>query len=124
MFQQIASDVKDSARATARAAALSTLGAVFALVGTGFLTVALWLLLVSLQTALFAATVIGALYCAVGFLFLAFGTSASATSSASEPEFSSGRSGAAPANEQREPFMQLAEGFAMGMKAGRSARQR
>ncbi len=123
MFSQIASDLKHSARATARAVAFSTLGAFFALIGTGFLTVALWLLLASLQTTLFAATVIGAIYCAVGFLFLAVGTSGRSRSASTGPEFSSGRTGTPPANDTREPLVQLAEGFAMGMQAGRSARQ-
>ena len=121
MLRQIASDVKDSARATARAVALTTLGAVFALVGTGFLTLALWLLLASMHTTLFAATVIGAIYCAVGFLFLAFGSGSRSSVAPSTPEFSSGRTSSA-ANDTREPLLQLAEGFALGMQAGRSAR--
>ena len=123
MFSQIASDVKETARETARAVALTTLGAVFALVGIGFLTVALWMLLATTQTPLFAATVIGALYSAAGFLFLAFGSAGKSKSAPAEPEFTSGRNAPLAANSSREPLLQLAEGFAIGMQAGRSARQ-
>ena len=123
MLQRIANDVKDSARATARAALFSTLGGFFALVGTGFLTLALWLLLVSVESALFAATVIGALYCAFGFILLAVGLKGRKHTTTDSYEFSSGRSqGQEAANTPREPFLQMAEGFAMGLQAGRSAR--
>ncbi|WP_299845935.1 phage holin family protein [uncultured Roseovarius sp.] len=124
MLHQLANDVKDTARATARAALFSTLGGIFALVGTGFLTVALWLLLVTLESAIFAASVIGALYCAFGFILMAVGLKGKAQPSG-RYEFSSGRTGDADAaNAPREPFLQVAEGFAMGLKAGRSARSR
>lgn len=123
MFRQFAAEVKDTARATARAAALSTMGTLFAVVGIGFLTVALWLFLVTLKSAIFAATVIGSLYCALGFILLAFASSGSSKSADATPEFSSGRSSNPPANETREPFLQMAEGFALGMQAGRSARR-
>lgn len=119
MLNQIVSNVKDNARATARAAAFSVLGAIFALIGLGFLTVALWLLLQAQEGTLFAATVIGALYCAVGFAFLAFGARGKSKSTQDPLTFQSERTSA---NAPREPFMQMAEGFAMGMQAGRSAR--
>ncbi len=122
MLQRIANDVKDTASATARAALFSTMGGLFTLVGTGFLTVALWLLLVSLEGAIFAATVIGALYCACGFILMAVGLKGKKPT-VDGYEFSSGRNSEPDAaNTPREPFLQMAEGFAMGLQAGRSAR--
>ena len=122
MLQQFVSTLKDDARAAARAAAFSSLGAVFTLIGLGFLTVALWLLLASMESALFAATVIGALYCAAGFTFLALGLSSRRTASERSFEFKSSSQAINAASAPREPFVQMAEGFAMGMQAGRSAR--
>lgn len=122
MLEQLASNVKDSARAAARAAAFSALGALFALVGTAFLTVALWLLLESQEGALFAATVIGALYCAAGFILMAVGMRGRSTMSSHGFSADSAAPTGKAANTPREPLVQMAEGFAMGMQAGRSAR--
>lgn len=121
MLTQFVSDVKDSARATARAAAFSALGTTFALIGLGFLTTALWMLLASHESALFAATVIGALYCAFGFGFLALGSRGTGDKRHRSSGTKRGMSDA-DAPPPRDPFLQLAEGFAIGLQAGRSAR--
>lgn len=121
MVHQLVSEVKSRARDTARAAALSALGALFAIVGLAFLTGALWLLFACLETPLFAATVIGALYCGVGLTLLAFGMrgkSGTARRPTSHADLASHEAEA----RHREPFLQMAEGFAMGLQAGRSAR--
>lgn len=122
MLSQLASNVKDSARAAARAAAFSMLGGIFALVGIAFLTVALWLLLEQMDGALFAATVIGALYTAVGFLLLAFGARGKTQSSAHRAQAQRAATHPGTPTAEREPLVQVAEGFAIGMQAGRSAR--
>lgn len=115
MFGQFVSTLKNDARAAARAAAFSALGGLFALVGLGFLTLALWLVLTSVESATFAATVIGVLYAAAAFILLAFGASGRRKGAEPSPQDRD-------AHTPREPFVQMAEGFAMGMQAGRSAR--
>ena len=90
-----------------------------AAVGLGFLTLALWLYLLSVGTAIAAAVIIGAIYCGAGFILLAVAGSAGKTSSdhasrAPDPD-------AAPAGD---PFFRMAEGFAAGLQAGRAASRR
>ena len=121
MLTEFVSDVKDSVRATARAAAFSALGTTFALTGLGFLTAALWMLIASHESALFAATAIGALYCAFGFGFLARGSQGKGD----KTHRASGGHSRTSEDEPpppRDPFLLLAEGFAIGLQAGRSAR--
>lgn len=115
----IAASIGAEVRATARTASLGVLGLVFALVGIGFLTVALWLFVVTVGSALIAAVIIGALYCAVGCLLLAI---AASRSRAQERAKRLAAAQAAP--DARSPFVQMAEGFAIGLQAGRSARGR
>ncbi len=125
MLSQITKNVKDTVRATARAALFSTMGGFFALVGTGFLTVGLWLFLVRLESAIFAATVIGVSYCAFGFILIAVGAKGKKSQTSDRARFSSDRNtGKDAETAPREPFLQMAEGFAMGLQAGRSARAR
>lgn len=123
MIDRLVSDAKHTARATARAAAMSVLGTIFAMIGLGFLTVALWLLLAAQEGALFAATVIGVLYCAVGFMILALATRGKSKTHHTSPTHAHSAHPSHPAHpDGRAPLMQLAEGFALGMQAGRSAR--
>lgn len=58
-------------RRAAQRAGYSLAGLVLVTIGTGFLTAALWMFLSELRDALFAATVIGALYVGVGLILLA-----------------------------------------------------
>lgn len=111
------SGLKNRARNAARAVALTTAGVVFGIVGLGLLTVALWILVAAHEGALIAFAVTGGLYVVLSFIFIALGTS----------------SGGPPGNPvhdphtapppQKEPLVQVAEGFAIGLQAGRAARE-
>ncbi|SEM48193.1 Putative Holin-X, holin superfamily III [Roseovarius tolerans] len=103
-------------RNAARATAFSVMGVVFGLAGLGFLTVALWILLAAHEGVLMAYTVIGALYLVLGFCLMALGAQGGG---AEEP-----RRAAPPSEPTKDPLVQLAEGFAMGMQAGRAMRER
>ncbi|GAW35147.1 hypothetical protein RA2_02207 [Roseovarius sp. A-2] len=103
-------------RNAARATAFSVMGVVFGLAGLGFLTVALWIVLAVNEGVLVAYTVIGALYLVLGFCLMALGAQGGG---ADEP-----RSAAPPSEPPKDPLVQLAEGFAMGMQAGRAMRER
>ncbi|MGX0978243.1 ABC-type multidrug transport system fused ATPase/permease subunit [Roseovarius sp. MBR-51] len=106
----IVSHLRRRARNAARAAAFTVAGVVFGLAGLGFLTVALWILIATYESALVAHTVIGALYLVLGFCFLALGSQSTDAETAPEQP---------PA---KEPLLQVAEAFAVGLQAGRSAR--
>jgi small-conductance mechanosensitive channel len=102
--------VRRRARNAARAAAFTVAGVVFGLAGLGFLTVALWILIATYESALVAYAVIGTLYLILGFCFIALGAqSTDAEAVPTEP---------AP----KDPFLQVAEAFAVGLQAGRAAR--
>ncbi|MBY5972028.1 phage holin family protein [Pseudooceanicola marinus] len=58
-------------RRMALRAGASIVGAILMLVGLGFFTVALWILLVEMRDPLFAATVLGGIYLGVGLIVLA-----------------------------------------------------
>ncbi|MEQ9259455.1 MAG: phage holin family protein [Roseovarius sp.] len=103
-------------RNAARATAFSVMGVVFGLVGLGLLTVALWILLAAHEGVLVAYTAIGALYLLVGVFLMALGAQGNG---AERP-----RHAPPPPEPERDPFVQLAEGFATGMQAGRAARDR
>ncbi len=120
----IANRLKARARNAARAAALSVMGAVFGLVGLAFLTVALWILIAEYESPLVAFTAIGALYLVLGFSILALGGQKSGSGSDHGESGHHAASSVHGAPEPREPFVQLAEGFALGMQAGRAARER
>ena len=113
----IAQTLNDQARAAARALVMRSAGGLFALIGTGFLTVALWMYLSVIGSTLMAAIVIGALYCAVGFGLLALASGGTTTAEERAPEQ---HASPQPANDT--PLAQIAQGFAVGMQAGRSAR--
>jgi len=103
-------------RNAARATAFSVMGVVFGLAGLGFLTVALWIVLAVHEGVLVAYTVIGALYLVLGLCLMALGAQGGG---ADEP-----RRADPPSEPPKDPLVQLAEGFAMGMQAGRAMRER
>lgn len=106
----LVAQVRRRARNAARAAAFTVAGVVFGLAGLGFLTVALWILIATYESALVAYAVIGTLYLILGFCFMALGAqSTDAEAALTEP---------AP----KDPFLQVAEAFAVGLQAGRAAR--
>ncbi len=108
--------LRDYARRTSRAVAFSTAGFIFLMIGIGFFTFALWLMLEQWQDALFAAQVLGALYVAVGLICFAF---ASAHKSRRARHPAATRPAATP-----DPLMQVIEGFLVGMAAGRGTSRR
>ena len=69
--------VGQKVEAVARKAAIASASAILAVVGAAFLTGAGWLLLVEVRSALFAATVIGAIY--MGLALIGFAVAASTT---------------------------------------------
>src|SRR6056297_2723541 len=109
--------LKSRARTALRATAFSAAGIVFAMAGLGFLTVALWMLVELYHGALIAFTVIGALYVILGFCFLALGASQS-----SAPRVDDRPDTPPQQPPAKEPLAQVAEGFAIGLQAGRAAR--
>ncbi len=69
--------VEKKVEAAARKAALFSASALLAMVGAAFLTGAAWLLLAELQSAIFAATVIGAVYFGLALVGFAVASSSS-----------------------------------------------
>lgn len=93
-----------------RRVAFGSVAALALVVGLGFLTVAAWLVLSAQNGAIFAAGVIGATYLGFGLILSAFAASHQLPSQSDPPEDPYG------------PFVQMAEGFAAGLKAGHSTR--
>ncbi|MBR2655292.1 MAG: phage holin family protein [Loktanella sp.] len=111
-------DLRSRARLAARAAAFSAVGVVFALTGLAFLTVALWLALAIYDSALLASAVVGVLYLVLGLIFLMIGGRGKA------PPVQMPQQQAPFATDgPYDPFLRMAEAFAVGMAAGRSARR-
>lgn len=101
-------------RRKARGAAFSITGLLFLLVGTGFLTAALWMVLSEMASPRYAAMVIGFGFVAVGFIVLGFGRLVSRLTMAPMP----------PRAVVGAPLVaQLVEGFLVGITAGRRTRR-
>lgn len=115
------SAIRSRVRQTARATAFGVMGVVFGLAGLGFLTVALWIVLASHESALVAHSVIGALYVVLGFCLLALSAQPGGQQAPPRND-EADASSASPA--EKEPLVQIAEGFAIGMQAGRAMRER
>ncbi|MFV0245113.1 MAG: hypothetical protein ACK5IB_08865 [Qingshengfaniella sp.] len=99
-------------RRIARSAVLGAAGLTFALTGLCFMTAALWILIASHGGALVACTIIGLLYLMLGFCLLLV---SARPDGPQRPQDLGDR----PA---QAPLSQIAEGFVMGIQAGRSAR--
>ncbi|MEM9583782.1 MAG: hypothetical protein AAGA08_11755 [Pseudomonadota bacterium] len=106
--------LKSKAACTAKRAGLLSGGLLMLSVGTAFLTVAAWIYLTSLADALTAATVIGAVYCGLGFVL--FGWASTGTGRTKEHTVTEARSHAT--TEHHPPLMQA---FLHGMQAGVNA---
>ena len=115
------SAIQDRARQTARATAFSVMGVVFGLVGLGFLTVALWIVVENHESALVAYSVIGALYVVLGFSLMALGAQTGGSPDSGHRHDTRDH---APEEPAKEPLVQIAEGFAVGMQAGRAMREK
>lgn len=118
----IIQDAKDRARQAARAAVLSTIGAILCLVGVGFLTSALWIIIEIEYGALMAALLIGGLYLVLGGAILAFGRNSQSDAPPAHPGAAAHDPHTAPP-PPKDPIFQMAEGFAVGLQAGRQARK-
>lgn len=100
-------------QSAAKRAALSTLAGLMIVVGLGFLTTALFILIASTHSALFATSVIGGIYFGVGLILLAV----------SMPS----RRRRIPHTPAIDPtaavIAQVTEGFITGLHAGRATRR-
>ena len=112
----IMNHVRGSLRRALRTAMLSAGAALFLLIGLLFLTLAAWLYLITVTTALTAALILGAVYFGVGFLLLAMA--------------GSNRAPAAQAPRQEDPsatehdgLKNLVMAFLAGITAGQKARR-
>ncbi|MCZ0812642.1 MAG: phage holin family protein [Pseudomonadota bacterium] len=103
------------ARQAVRSAGFAMIGVIFAMIGLGFLTAGLWVLIAAYEGALIAFVAIGALYLILGLCFLVLGRQPAGDSTEAHRQ-------AAGSPAQKDPFVQIAEGFATGMQAGRAAR--
>ena len=104
------------ARRKVRGAVFSIIGTMFILAGVGFLCVALWIVLVELRGALFAAQVIGGSLFAIGLIFIGI------AKIVSRMPVVVGAHTAAPQTTTL-PVVQLIEGFLIGLDAGRKSRK-
>ncbi|SFE65313.1 phage holin family protein [Roseivivax sediminis] len=102
-------------RRKVRGAMFSLTGGIFLLIGVAFLTAALWILLVEWRSALFAATVIGLVFCAIGFIAMGIGAIVGRLRVRHVPPMHRAAAGA--------PLLQLLEGFLVGIDAGRRSRR-
>jgi hypothetical protein len=114
----LVTDFRLRVRLAVRAAALSVVGIVFCATGFAFLTAALWVLVATYQGALAAWMVLGFIYILLGMCFVLIGT---------RPDPALRRRSVAPTPpppaQGIEPFLRMAEAFAVGLQAGRSARR-
>lgn len=95
-----------------RGAAYSLVGVVFILIGVAFLTALLWMVLVELRDARFAAQILGFGFVALGFILIGIGKLISRLRIAAVPP-------PMMAAGPRGPLLQLLEGFLVGLQAGR-----
>lgn len=116
----IITKLQSRAREAARATAFGVVGAIFGMVGLGFLTVALWMLIATHYGAMVAFSVLGGLYVILALAFFAIGSrdprASAHAESPSTPD---------PADARQPPemvFAEIAEGFVLGLQAGRDAR--
>jgi hypothetical protein len=109
--------LKDDARNIARAAAFSFAGLFLMVAGLFCLTAALWIVIANHYGAIHAFTLLGIIYLVLGAVFLLLAMRRPRYRWTRHPLM-----GAAP--PPREPLVQIAEGFAIGMQAGRAARRR
>ena len=108
--------IRNYVRLMSRVVAFSFAGAIFLVVGLGFLTSALWLMLERWQDSLFAAQVLGFIYIALGLIFFAI-----AAAQKSRRRIDRRRP---PERRTSDPMIQMLEGFLMGMDAGRRTSRR
>lgn len=112
LFSGLKADASNIARAAAFSVAFTITGLFLLVVGIGCVTAALWIMIATREGAIVAFAVLGLIYLALGALFLALAMR--------RPRQK--HTPPAPPAPAREPLVQIAEGFAIGMQAGRAAR--
>lgn len=100
-------------QSAAKRAALSTLAGLMMVVGLGFLTTALFILIASTHGALFATAVIGGIYFGLGLILLALATSSRRHTMRHPPVV----------DPTAALIAQVTEGFITGLNAGRATRR-
>ena len=108
-------NLKASAATTARRSAFGLLAGLALLVGIGFLTVALWIILVTAADSLTAALVIGSIYIGIALIFIAFVMS-------NRPERPIHRSTSRPAMNKTDAMVGVVAAFFEGLGAGLTTR--
>jgi|TARA_R100000655_G_scaffold87095_1_gene127238 fatty acid desaturase len=116
MLSAVMQHLRGSARRAARTAMLSAGAAILLLIGLLFLTLAAWLYLVTVTTAMTAALILGAAYFGVGFLLLAL-----AGSDGSAPRHAPDQG--EPAASEHDGLKNLVMAFLAGITAGQKARR-
>ena len=99
-----------------RGTAFSFVGILFILVGLGFLSAAVWIVLAEMRSPLFAATVIGGGLTGLGLIFLGIAKAVSTPPKAPEKKLGT-------KDTSDIPLAELVEGFLIGLEAGRKSRR-
>jgi hypothetical protein len=110
MFMGPIREVERRAEAFSHRLLLEAVGSILAVIGLAFLTTAGWLVLELQGGAIFAATVLGGAYFGLGLILWAAAITHRVRSKPPSPA------------DPYEPFINMAEGFAAGLEAGRAAR--
>ncbi|MEX3316102.1 phage holin family protein [Sulfitobacter sp. PS-8MA] len=116
MLAGIMQHLRGSVRRAARTAMLSVGAAIMLLIGLLFLTLAAWLFLITIASAMTAALILGALYLGIGFIMLAM-AGAEDRAAPSKP------SAKAPSAQEHDGGKNLAMAFLAGLSAGQKARR-
>jgi hypothetical protein len=111
-------NIRRRLRDTARAAGFAVVGIVFALTGLAFLTAALWIFIAQHESVLVAHIVIGAIYLVLGLCFVALG----GQRSDAVPAKDAASTAQTHQDPQTDPILKAVEAFAVGLQAGRDAR--
>lgn len=98
--------------------ALSVIATVFLLVGLGFLSVALWIIVAAEHGTLIAFEVMGGLYVVLGLICLLLRPS----TDTAEGQYDQTSAEQTAARATEDPWTRIATGFAAGLQAGRAAR--
>ena len=117
MLAMLTYHLQTAATRTAQTAVLGLAAAFLLLIGLGFLTAAVWLLLATLTTPLITALILGGVYSGMGFLVLAV---ISMRSHARRREHAAALAAAAPASSNN--LTSIIAAFMAGLTAGKKAR--
>lgn len=116
MLNRVLQTAQASAAHTARTAALGLAGGLLLAVGAGFLTLAAWLVLLTVTTALNAAVILGAFFTGLGIIILVVASARQKPSQASQSHLSQ------DPKDEDDIVNQVVMTFLAGITAGRKAR--